>query len=159
MRRDGANHHEKLVLREFGVGVNLPSPIQQVRVPIRSITTPIRDLPNAIRQVVPLISHIWSYPPHCSHLHPPSLFLVHNCTIITEHNVKSSLPISPCHDHELTPSTAYTEYSIHRVQHTPSTASAQDRLSALHSHDYELTPECSIRRASLHDQPPSASSP
>jgi len=41
------------------------------------------------------------------------LFLVHNSTIIAEHNVKSSLSISPCHDHELAPSIAYTEYSIH----------------------------------------------
>jgi len=60
-----------------------------------------------------------------------------------------------------TPSTAYTEYSIHWVQHTPSTASTQDCLSSLHSHDYELTPECSFsfRRASLHDRTLSASSP
>jgi len=54
-----------------------------------------------------------------------------------------------------------TGYSIHGVQHTPSTASTQDCLSSLHSHDYELTPECrfSFRRTSLHDRPPSASSP
>jgi len=92
---------------------------------------------------------------------PISLFLVHNSTIIAEHKVKSSLSISPCHDHELTPSTAYIEYNIHRVQHTPSTASTQDCLSSFHSHDYELTPECSFsfRRASLHDRLPSASSP
>ena len=53
--------------------------------------------------------------------------------------------MSPCHDHELTPSTVCTKYSIHRVQytpgtvytqyyihwvvHTPITASSQDRLS------------------------------
>jgi len=51
--------------------------------------------------------------------------------------------------------------SCHRVQHTPSTSSTQDCLSSFHSHDYELMPECSIsfRRASLHDRPPSASSP
>ena len=49
---------------------------------------------------------------------PISDFLVHNSTIIAEHKVKSSFCICPCHDHELTPSTAYTEYSIHRVQHT-----------------------------------------
>jgi hypothetical protein len=49
---------------------------------------------------------------------PISHILVRNSTIIAEHNVKSSLSISPCHDHELTPSTAFTEYSIHRVQHT-----------------------------------------
>jgi len=42
---------------------------------------------------------------------PISLFLVHNSNIITKHKVKSSLSISPCHDHELTPSTAYTESS------------------------------------------------
>jgi len=56
-----------------------------------------------------------------------------------------------------TPSTAYTEYSIHQEQHTPSTAytecsiprvqhtlSTQDCLSSLHSHDYELTPNFSF---------------
>jgi len=48
---------------------------------------------------------------------PISLFLIHISTIIAEHKVKSSLSISPWHDHELTPSTAYTEYSIHWVQH------------------------------------------
>jgi hypothetical protein len=46
---------------------------------------------------------------------PISLFPVHNSNIITEYKVKSSLSISPCHDHELTLSTAYTEYSIHQV--------------------------------------------
>jgi hypothetical protein len=92
---------------------------------------------------------------------PISLFLVHNSTTISERKVKSSLSISPCHDHELTPSTAYIEYNIHRVQHTPSTASTQNCLFSFHSHDYELTPECSFsfRRACLHDRPPSASSP
>jgi len=141
---------------------------------------------------------------------PISLFLIHNSTIIAEHKVKSSLSISPCHDHEFTlstaytkykhtpstsihqvlayteysidrvqhtpstayteysihrvqhtPSTAYTEYSIHWVQHTPSTASTRDCLSSRHSHAWELTPVCSFsfRRASLHDRPPSASSP
>ena len=87
---------------------------------------------------------------------PISLFLIHNSTIIAEHKVKSSLSISPCHDHELTPSTR-----IHRVQHTPSTPSTEDCLSSLHSHDYEFTPECrfSFRCASLHDRPPSASFP
>jgi len=59
-----------------------------------------------------------------------------------------------------TPSTAYTEYTIQRVQHTLSTASTQDCLSSLHSHESELTPECrvSFRLASLHDRLSSASS-
>jgi hypothetical protein len=88
---------------------------------------------------------------------PISLFVVHNPTIIVEHKVKSSLSNSPCHDHPWVD----TEYSIHRVHHTPSTASAEDCLSSVHSHDYVLTAECiiSFRRASLHDRPPSASSP
>ena len=69
-------------------------------------------------------------------------------------------------------SRANTEYGIHRVQYTPSTAytevlhtlstaSTQECVFSLHSHDYELTPECSfcLRQASQHDRPPSASSP
>jgi len=67
------------------------------------------------------------------------IFIPHlsSFTIIAEHKVKSSLSISACHDHELTLSTAYTEYSIHRVQHTPSTAyteySIHPRLSVIPS--------------------------
>jgi hypothetical protein len=48
---------------------------------------------------------------------PISLFLVHNSTIIAEHKVKSSLSISACHNHELTPSKAYPEHYIQRVRH------------------------------------------
>jgi len=139
-------------LREFRVRVNLPSPIRQVRVPIRRVITPIRGLLNPIRQVVPLISQVRSYPPYRSHLHPPSLsFSSTTLPSLQEHKVKSSLSISPCHHHELTPSAAYAECSIHRVQHTPSTAYTYDCLSSLHSHDFELTPECSFsfRRTSL----------
>jgi len=97
----------------------------------------------------------------CLSLFPISLFLVHNSTIIAEHSVKTLLTISPCHDYQLTPSTAYTEYSIHRVQHTPSTAYTQDCLSSLHSYDYLLTLKCScsFRCASLHDRLPSSSAP
>jgi hypothetical protein len=75
---------------------------------------------------------------------PISLFFVHNSTVIAERKVKSSLSISPCHDHEWASSIAYTTFSIHPVQHTPSTASIQDCLSSLHSQDYKLTPECSF---------------
>jgi len=57
------------------------------------------------------------------------LFPVVNSTISWKHNVKSSLSISPCHDQELTLSTAYTKYSIHWVLHTQRTASSQVRLS------------------------------
>jgi len=104
------------------VWANLPSPIWQGWVSIRRVIPPIQGLRNPIRQVVPRITHIHSYPPFCAHLHPPSLFLFHNSTIITEQKVKLSLSIAPCHDYELTMSAGYTEYSIDWVQHTPSTA-------------------------------------
>jgi len=106
-------------LREFCVRVNLPSLIQQVRVPIRWVITPIQGLLNAIRQVVPLIPEVHSYPPYCSHLHPPSLsFSSTTLLSLQEQKVKSSLSISPCHHHELTLSAAYAECSMHQVQHT-----------------------------------------
>jgi len=53
-----------------------------------------------------------------SYSSPISLFLVHNSIIIAETKVKSSLSNSLSHDHELTVSTAYAKYSIHRVQYT-----------------------------------------
>jgi len=99
-------------IRELCVWVISTSLLQQVRVPIWWVITPIRGLLNPFRQVVLLISHICWYPPYHSHLHPPSLFLIHNSTIIAEHKVKSSLTTSLCQDHELTPSTAYTQYSM-----------------------------------------------
>jgi len=118
MRGDGGNHHEKLGHREFRVRGNLPSLIWQVQVPIRRVIRTIQGLPNPIKQVIPRVSHILLYPPHCSHIHLPSLpFSSTTCTIIAEYKLMPSLSISPCHDLELTPSTC-----IHRVQHTLSTA-------------------------------------
>jgi len=43
-----------------------------------------------------------------------TLCLVYNTIIIAEHEIMSSVSISPCHNQELTLSTAYTEYSIHQ---------------------------------------------
>jgi len=99
-------------LREFRVWVNLPSPIQQVQLPIRLEITPIRGLPNPIRQVVPQISHIRSYPPHRSHLHPPSLSFS-STTQPSSQNTKLNHPSLSLHAMIM---------SSHRVQHTPSTA-------------------------------------
>jgi len=114
IRGDEGNHHEKLGLREFRVQVNWPSPMWQVPVPIWLVITLIQGLLNPIRQVVLLISHSCSLPPYRSHLHPPSLsFSSTTLPSSQQHNVKSSLSISPCHHHELTMSAAYTEYSIH----------------------------------------------
>jgi hypothetical protein len=99
------------------------------------------------------VSHNCLYPQYCSHLHPAFLNLILNSTIVVEHKVKSSLSISQCHNHELTPSTAYTESTAD----TKSAASrTHDCQSSLHSQDYELTPECSFtfQCASQHDHLP-----
>jgi len=129
MRRDGANSHEKLGLWKFRVQINVPSPIWQVQVLIRRVIAWIRGLPDRIRHVVPLISHIRSYPPYSSHLHPPSVSFSSITLQSTSQNTNFSHPslslhviIMSWHWVQHTPSTASTEYRIHRVQHTPSTA-------------------------------------
>jgi len=83
-------------VREFRGQVDIPSQIWQVRVPIWCVITPIRGLPNPIRQVVPLISHIHSYPPHCSHLHPPSLSFS-SITLPSSQDTKLSHPSLSLH--------------------------------------------------------------
>ena len=125
MRRDGANHDEKLGLREFCGQVNLPSPMWQVQVPIGHVVTPIRGLSNPIRQVAPLISNIRSYAPHCSHHHPPSLSFS-SITLASSQNTKLSHPslslhlmIMSRHQVQHTPSTAYIKYIIHQVKRLP----------------------------------------
>jgi len=141
----GGNHHEKLGLKRISWAsqLTIPDTAGTSRDPAHTNTDTRSSQPNQASRTpdfsYPLISSI-SFPSSS----PIALFLVHNSTIIAEHNVKSSLSISPWHDHEL----------------TPSTASTQDCLSSLHSHDYELTLECSFsfQRTSLHDRPPSASS-
>ena len=151
-----------LDIREYWVGANLLSPIQQVRVSIQPEITLMRGLSNPIRQVVALISHIRSYPLHCSHLHHPSLSLS-STTLPSSQNTKLSHPSLSHHAliiswHRVQ---AYTKYNIHWVHHTPTTVSTQYCLSSLYCHDCELTPECSFsfRHASLHDRLPSASLP
>jgi len=103
---------------------------------------------------------------HHSYCHPPSLSLS-STTLPSSQNTKLSHPslsllamIASWHQVQYTSSTTKTKYSIHPVQHTPSTASSQDFMSSFHFHKEELTPECSfsIRRASLYNRPPSVSS-
>jgi hypothetical protein len=67
-----------IIMRNWDLGqgyvqVNLPFPIESVRVPIWYGLSAIPGLPSQVSQVVPLISHIHLYPPHRSHLHPLSL--------------------------------------------------------------------------------------
>ena len=126
------NHHEKLGLKRILCAIQFSIPNMAGTSPNPACNyTDMRSLqPNqacnftAMRSSQPnQVSHTtdYSYPlvssTSFSSSSPISLFLVHNSTIIAEHQVKSCLSISPCHDHELTPST-----STHRVQHTPSTA-------------------------------------
>jgi hypothetical protein len=158
----GGNRHEKVghtrILRTWQV--TIPNTARTSPHSACKYTATRSSQPNQPSRN-PEISNLLVFSTSFSSSTPICLFPVHNSIIITERIVKSSLCISPCHDHVLTLSTTYTKYSIHRVQHTPSTASTQHCLSSLHSHDDELTPECSFifRHASLHNQPPSASSP
>jgi len=124
--RERSEDMKKLIMRncdfrQYCGWVNSPSPLCQVRVPIQCVFTPILGLPHPIRQVVPWISHIRFYPPHCCHFHTLSLSFSAT-TPPSSHNTKFSHPSLSCHDHELTQSTAYTKCSIHTVQYTPSTA-------------------------------------
>jgi len=133
--------------REFSVQVNLPSRIWQVGVLIRQVITPIQGLLNPIRQVILLISHIFSYPPYRSYLHPPSLSV--SSTLLPssqEHKVKSSLSISPCHDHELPPSASYTECIIYRVHHTLSASYTGCIIHWVHHTPSASYTECIIHR-------------
>jgi len=64
-------------------------------------------------------------------------------------------------EYKYTPSTVSTDYSIHRLQHPPTTASTEKYSPSIHSHNYKLTPDCSFSfwGASIHDGLPSASAP
>jgi len=120
------NHNEKLRLRRISCEsrITFPDMAGTSLDPACNYTDTSSSQPNQARCSsdfpYPLVSYIsFSSSSHISR------FLVHNSTINAEHKVKSSLSISPCHDHELTQSTAYTEYSIHQIQHSPSTASTE----------------------------------
>jgi len=121
MRGDGGNHHEKLGLKRISCAsqFTIPDTAGTSPDPACNYTETRSSQPNQASWI-PDFSYPFVSSTSFSSSSPISLFLVHNSNIITEHKVKSSLSISPCHDHELTQSTAYTEYSIHLVQHTPS---------------------------------------
>jgi len=118
MRGDGGNHHEKLGLRRISCAsqFTIPDTAGTSPDPACDFTDTRSSQPNQASRT-PDFSYPLVFSTSFSSSSPISIFLVHNSTIIAEHKVKSSLSISPCHDHELTPSTAYTEY-----KNTPSTA-------------------------------------
>jgi hypothetical protein len=116
----GGNHHEKLGLKRIPCAsqFTIPDTAGTTPDPARNYTNTRSSQPNQANRTpdfsYPLVSST-----SFSSSSPISLFLIHNSTIIAEQEVKLSLSISPCHDYELTPSLAYTEYSIYRVQHPP----------------------------------------
>jgi len=118
MGGDGTNHYEQLGLKRIlcASQFTIPDTVGTSPDPACNYTNPRSSQPNQASH-----THDFSYPlvfsTSFSSSSPISVFLVYNSTILTEHKVKSSLSISLCHDHELTLSK-----SIHRVQHTPSTA-------------------------------------
>ena len=118
MRGYGGNHHEN-------VGLKIRSCARQFTIPDRAGRSPdpgcnYTDMrlsqPNPASRTPEYLFQLVSSTSFSSSSQI-SLFVVHNSTIIAEHKVKSSLSLSPCHDHELAPSIAYTKYSIHQVQH------------------------------------------
>jgi len=128
MTGDGGNHHEKLGIKRIACA-------SQCTVPDTADTRPDPEFNNTHTMSSQPIeaSHI----PDCSYLlvsstlfsssSPISLVLVHHTIIIAQHEVRSSLYISPGQDPHLTPSTAYTEYSLHRVQNPPKVVHLQQQ--------------------------------
>jgi len=116
IRGDAGNRHEQLGLRRI-------SCVTQFTIHDTAGTSPepackfihSRSLQSNERSCAPDFSYPLVSSTSCSSSSPICLFLIHNSNIITEHKVKLSLFITPWHDHELTPSTAYTEYCIHQV--------------------------------------------
>jgi len=123
MRRYGGNYHETLGLRRNSCAsqFTIPDTACARADPECYYTDTTSSKPNHASHT-PYFSYPLVSPTSFSSSSSISLVLVHNSTIIAEHKVRSLLSISPCHDHELTPSTTYTKYNIHRVQHTLSTA-------------------------------------
>jgi len=111
MGGDGGNHFEKLGLKRISCASQfaIPDTPGMSPDPACNYTYTRCSQPNLASRD-PDISYPLGSSTSFSSSSPISLFLVHNSNIITAHKVKLSLSISPCHDHELTPSTAYTEY-------------------------------------------------
>jgi len=120
MRRDGATHHDEQGLERISCASQFTITYTAGMSPDWACNdTDTRSSHPKIVSCTPVFSFPLLSSTSFSSSSPISLILVHNSTIITEYKVKSSLSISPWQDHELTPSTAYAEYSIHRVQHIP----------------------------------------
>jgi len=173
LRGDGGNHHEKLGLKRISYAGQFTIPNTTRMNPNPACNNPDRrcSQPNQASHT-PYFAYLLVYSESCSSSSPSLSFS--STTLSSSQNTKLSHSSLSLHAMIMswnlvqhTPSTSIhwvqhtLSTSIHRVQNTPSTASTQDSLSSLQSHDYKLTAGCSfsIRRASLHDRLPSASSP
>ena len=120
MRGDGGNDHQKLGLkRNLCVSqftIHDPAGLSPDLV---CNNTDSRSSQTKQANCTPEFSYPLVSSSSFSYSSPISLILIHSSTIIAEDKVQSSLSISMSNDHELTLSTAYTEYSIPRVQHPP----------------------------------------
>jgi hypothetical protein len=114
MREYGGNHYEKLGLKRISCASQFPIPDMEGMSPDPACS--YRDTRSSQRNLgrhTPDFAYTLIFLHIVLNFIPISLFLVHNSTIIAEFTVQSFLSVSPCHDHGMTPSTAYTEYSIH----------------------------------------------
>jgi len=145
-RGDGTNHHEKLGLKRISCAseFTILDTAGTSPDPACNNTDRRSSQPNQASRT-PDFSYQLVSSTSFSSSSPISLFLIQISTIIAEHKVKSFLSISPWHDHELTPSTAYSEYSIHLVQHTPSTAYTEYSI-----HRVQHTPSTAYTEYSIH---------
>jgi hypothetical protein len=139
------NHHEKLGLKRVSCATQFTIPVtaDMSPDPVGNYTNMRSFNPNRAMRAPD-----FSYPLVSSILFPsasPSLLHIHNSSIITEHIVNSSLTIAPCHNHKFTLSSAYTECSIQRVQHTPSSAYTKYSI-----HQVQHTPTTAYTNYSIH---------
>jgi hypothetical protein len=156
------NHHKNLGLKRIVCVSQLTIPYTAGMTPDTTCNYPNTRSPQPNQACrTPEFSYPLVSSTLCSYSSPITLFLVHNSNIIVEPKAKSSLSISLCHDHELTVSTvfaqysihreqytlntAYSEYSIHRVQHTPSTAFTNYSI-----HRIQHTPSTAYSEYSIH---------
>jgi len=104
MRGDRGNHYEKLGLKRISCAsqFTIPEMAGTTPDPAGKCSNTRSSKPN---QASPTPG--FSYPLISSVSFPSSSHLSFS-TVLAEHKVKSSLSISPCHDHELTLSAAYT---------------------------------------------------
>ena len=126
--------------------VNLPTRLQRVGCPDPACnSSDTRSSQPCQASHTPDVSYPLVFSPSFSSSSPISQFLVHNSAIIAGDKVKSSLCICPRQDHELTPSTVHTEYSIHQVHHPPSTAYTEYSI-----HQVQHTPCTAYIKYSIH---------